>query len=288
MKKSLLAVSGLMMSASLAFAAPQFTGGASFEVSKSNNGTKITKIQTEFFEDAHDTKRLYKVISRLSYQTNMEGQDAQTIVEAYRSKKSLFDTKIWTKKFTGSGFELFSSELVQVTQGGCCGSSDINRLISVDTGAIVEAAFDSTTVTISVPNSKLSLRYMAVAMDSSAPAKKGDKKYIGTVSYFSAGKIKSRARVYATLPDGHGTQISDLKVLPADAQKDQVSDKKLDLFSKDGSGDAATAFSGFAVSGKVYLVEGGEQAFRTPVTADRIDASLIKHTDMLEVDVVQY
>jgi hypothetical protein len=288
MNKSLVAVSSILLGATVAFAATKLislSGGAALDIASEGQGVRVSKTQTEFHEDIHETKRLYKVVSRIVYNTNSEGQDAQTVVESYATKKNLFDTKSWTKKFKGTGFEIFSNELLQVTEGGCCGASDVNRLINAQTGVVTEAALDSSTITISAPNTNLPLRYLAVAMDSSAPAKKGDKRYIGTISYFSAGKIRSRARIYASLPEGYGTQIEELKVLQA-SPKDQLIGKKLDLFSVEATDNAEKAYTGFGVSAKAHVVD-SEEAFRVMITNDRIDASLVKTTGKIEVDVVQ-
>lgn len=287
MKKPLLTVALAVSGATVAFAAQKIfstNGSALFEVSSSDRGQTIKRIETRFIENVTSEGRwLFKAVQRSVYNTALEGSDDETHIEAYSSRKSMYDTKSWTAKFKGSGLQAFNEEFVSVTEGGCCGSPDIVRLINMKTGIITEATLNTSALEIEVPNSSLKRRYLAEANDSKAPQLKGDKKYIGTVSYFDGEKIRGRARIYARLPDGWGTSFSELK--PVLTGRNDVQGRRVTLWNSDRATSPQVAFNDFGISGEISYADRTE-SFKIMISNDKIDALKSTVSSDLDIDFV--
>lgn len=296
MKKLALVTAGLVVGASVAFAATELfraSGAAEYVVeAKNEHGNQITKTETRFFEQSlYEGARLYKVIERSSFNTGLDGYDAKSVIEAFKTTNTMFDTKAWSLNIAGGDFKVLNDHLVQVSVSGCCDSPTLNHIINVEAGQVVVTALDSTATELSVPNSSLESRYIAEIQDSQAPAQKGTKVYIGSFGYFMKSKLKSVARIYANVPQGWGASFYD--VTPVLRAKDEYRENSrygmntITLWNTDKSIDAATAFAGVGMKGKLSYADKNE-TFSVVVSSDRFSASKSKVSADLALDLVNF
>ncbi len=297
MKKLAVLVAGLVVGASAAYAATELfraSGAASYVVEKSEHGEKITQTETRFFEQAlyGEHARFFKVTERAVYYTGLDGYDAKSVIESYTTTKTMFDTKSWTAKVEGGSFKVLNDDLVQVTESGCCGSSDRNMIMNAETGTQIVTALDGSATELEVPNSKIESRYLAVIQDEQAPQQKGTRKYVGSIGYFTKSKVKSVVRVYAEVPEHWGTDLYDYE--PLVRTKDEYRKgfaygelAKITLWSSDKSADVATAFAGLGLQGKVSLPSQTE-TFSAVISSDRFSKSLSKASSAIELEFLNF
>lgn len=234
---------------------------------------KVDKTETLFFEDFYsstDQPLLYKVVTKTSYDTAMEGMNVSSTITAINLSPSNFGQPLWVSEVNGGNFSIFSDELVATVVGGCCGSPDENQLINRQSGKVVAVTHDDSTSIFRVPNTRLPLRYLGKTYEENAPQEKNGKMYVATIIYFSKDGVISRARVYADLPSGWGTDIYDLKIT---GESVSVQGKWVDLWGSDGINDAAKAFSKFAVEGSLSYANQTE-SFKLIIHADTINPLL--------------
>lgn len=279
-KASFYAISTLAFAAVAVAAGSMLTfsdqGTASVKVLKdsSNDMETIEITETRYFNLGYPTDFLAKAVIRTRRLSGAESADDKVTLEVRGNDKARFDKVMWTAQEDGGEVVFPGTGFVGIRQFGCCGASDITRLFNTKTGKKVEA-LASSLFEVEVPNSMLPNRFMGIALDSKAPAEFAGKSYIGTVTYFSNEKIISRARVYANLPAGWGTDITELKLVDkaprAHAQVVTDDGKRATLWGTDGVRDAAKAFSGFALSGTLYYANQVEKVSFV-VNGDQIDA----------------
>jgi hypothetical protein len=285
-KASFSAISTLAFAAVAVAAGSMLTfsdqGTASLKVLKdsSNDMETIEITETRYFNLGYPTDFLAKAVIRTRRLSGAESADDKVTLEVRGNDKARFDKVMWTAQEDGGEVVFPGTGFVGIRQFGCCGASDITRLFNTKTGKKVEA-LASSLFEIEVPNSMLPNRFMGIALDSKAPAEFAGKSYIGTVTYFSNEKIISRARVYANLPAGWATDISELKLVDmaprAHAQVVTDDGKRATLWGTDGVRDAAKAFSGFALSGTLYYASQVEKVSLV-VNGDQIDAMASEST----------
>lgn len=251
-------------------------GSASIKVLKdsSNNMETIEITETRYFELGYPTDYLAKAVIQTRRLSGTDSMEDKISLEVRGNDKARFDKVIWTAQEDGTEVVFPGTGFVGIRQFGCCGAPDVTRLFNAKTGKKVEA-LASPLFEIEVPNSMLPNRFMGIALDSKAPAEFAGKSYIGTVTYFSAEKIISRARVYANLPAGWGTEITELKLVDiaprANVQVVSDNGQRATLWGTDGVRDAAQAFKGFALTGTLYYDKQVETV-RFAVNGDQIDA----------------
>jgi|GEM_PF-4830326 len=279
----------LLVGASIATAAGQFlklTGSAEFTVSKAQYGNQVKSIETRFFEQGYDKDaRVFKVVTRSVRQTGLDGLTEDSVIEAHGTKSSLYDTKLWTAKFKGGGFQIFNDDLVSVTESGCCDSPDLNRMINAQTGNLMFTAMNESTVEFEVPNSKLGKRYLAQIFDEKAPAKHGTRSYIGTIGYFDGAKAISIARIYGEMPAGSATDLYNLK--PILKTKDEFREHTVTVWSADGSTDAKSAFTDLGLFAQFYLGS-SERDVSVFIDQDKLSSSKSKAAPDVDIDVVNF
>ena len=291
MKKAILVAAGILIGTSGAFAVSEIfkaTGSAEYRVEAGGQyGNKITTTETRFFEQAlyGANARLFKVVERSEFHLGLDGYQAKSVIEAYQTKTTMFDSKAWTLKTKGGDFEVFNDYLIQVSEAGCCDSPEIYHIIDASTGKETIAALNESTIELEIPNSKLESRYIAHVQDTKAPRKLGSKTYIGTIGYFTASKVKSIARIYAQIPDYYGTGFFDLK--PLLRAKDEAQKNKFVLWAADGSSDASTAFSGVGLSATISY-ENKKEQFAVVIDNDQLSSSKSKVSSDLAISVVNY
>lgn len=278
----------LVLTLPLLTQAKDFTaqGDSSIHVSKGQyESLKIAKTETLFFEDfysEYDRPRLYKVVTKTNYDTGMEGMNASSTITAFSLTQSDYGKPLWVSKVNGGNFSVFSDEFVATVVGGCCGSPDENQLINREDGKIVAVTHDDSTSILRVPNSRLSLRYLGKTYEENAAPEKNGKMYVATIIYFSKDGIISRARVYADVPEGWGTDVYDLKIT---GESVEVQGKWVDLWGSDGINDAAKAFSKFAVEGSLSYANQTEY-FKLIIHADTINPLLSTESIGLDLEIL--
>lgn len=279
-KASISLLSTLVVAAVAAAATTMVTfsdqGSASLKVTKdSRNDMETIEItETRYFDLGYPTDYLAKAVIQTRRLSGADSMDDKITLEVRGNDKARFDKVIWTAQEDGSEVVFPGTGFVGIRQFGCCGAPTITRLFNAKTGKKVEA-LASQLFEIEVPNSMLPNRFMGVALDSKAPAELAGKSYIGTVTYFSAEKIISRARVYANLPAGWGTEITELKLVDTAprAHVQVVSDngERATLWGTDGVRDPSQAFKGIALAGTLYY-DNQVETIRFVVNGDQIDA----------------
>lgn len=292
MKKAALVAISITVGASGAFAVSEIfrdKGSAEYRVESGGQyGNKITKTETQYFEQSmygEGSARLFKVVERHVWNTGLDGYEMKSVIETFTTKKTMFDTKSWSLKTVGGDFKVLNDYLVQVSEAGCCDSPELNHLINSATGKQTVVALNESTVELEVPNSKLPPRYLAHVEDKGAPEKRGARTYIGSIGYFDNAKVKSVARIYASLPQGWGANFFDLK--PVLRAKDEVQRSKIVLWATDGSADAATAFSGVGLTASISY-ENKNESFSVVIDKDQLSASKSKVSSDLEIEVVNF
>lgn len=265
------------------------SANASFKVFKNADGMEVFEtVETRYYDLGYPTDYLAKATIETRRFPSAEGMQGNVNLEVRGTDKKRFDKVMWTAQEAGSEVVFPGTGFVGIREYGCCAAPDITRLLNVDSGKKVEAIED-TLFEIEVPNSMLKNRFMALAVDSKAPSKLGDKSYIGTVSYFSSEKIISRVRVYADLPSGWGADITDMKLVSLAAGGPQIVSNdgtRATLWSTDGVRDADQAYKLFAITGNVDYANSSE-SLRIQITGDKVDTAASEATPGLALVYVK-
>ncbi len=261
------------------------SSSASFKVYKNADGMEVLEaVETRYFDLGYPTDFLAKATIETRRFTGAEGMQGNVKLEVRGTDKKRFDKVMWTAQEQGAEVVFPGTGFVGIREYGCCGASDITRLLNVNTGKKVEAT-TSTLFEIEVPNSMLPNRFLAVVLDSKAPAYSGTKSYIGTVSYFSNERIISRVRVYADLPVGWGTDLSELKLVSLAAGGPPIVNEegtRATLWSSNGVRVADQAYKLFALTASVYYANSNE-TLHIEVSGDKIDQVASKASPGLEL-----
>lgn len=286
MKKLVATTLSLAIATSTALAAAKvfnLNGTSSLQLVAKGEGHELTKTETRFLENLYgDAPTIFKVVTRSIMNTNVDGLDARTYLEAYPKTNGQYETKAWSLKIKGGDFELFNDHIVQTTEAGCCDSPSINHLISTKTGKEIVTAMNETALEFEVPNSQLPSRYIAQIQETKTPPKRGEREYIASIAYFEASRIKSVARIYAKVPSGVGSDLRELT--PVLNKKDQKRRHTVTLWSADGINDARAAYTGVGVSGDLYLGE-TDGKFKVMLEKDQLSATQSRGSAAVEIVV---
>lgn len=262
---------------------------ASFKVYKNAEGMEVFEsIETRYFDLSYPTDFLAKATIETRRFTGAEGMQGNVKLEVRGTQQKRFDKVMWTVQEQGSEVVFPGTGFIGIREFGCCAAPDITRLFNVNNGKKVEA-IQNTLFEVEVPNSMLPNRFLALVVDSKAPAKLGAKSYIGTVSYFSNERIISRVRVYAALPEGWGTEITEMKLVSMAAGGPQiVNDEgtRATLWTSNGVRVAEQAYKLFAITGTVYYSNSNE-SLRLEIAGDKIDQAASEATPGLELVFVK-
>lgn len=265
------------------------SASASFKAYKNADGMDVYEsIETRYFDLGYPTDFLAKATIETRRLIGAEGMQANVKLEVRGTEQKRFDKVMWTAQEQGSEVVFPGKGFVGIREYGCCAAPDITRLLNVNTGKKVEA-IENTLFEIEVPNSMLPERFLALAVDSKAPRKLGSKSYIGTVSYFSNEKIISRVRVYADLPAGWGTEITEMKLVSMAAGGPQIVNEegtRATLWTSNGVRDADQAYKLFAITGSVYY-DNSNESLRLEIAGDKIDQAASEATPGLELVFVK-
>lgn len=257
----------------------------SFKVYKNADGMEVFESsETRYFDLGYPTDYLAKATIETRRLTGAEGLEGNVKLEVRGTDKKRFDKVMWTAQEEGSEVVFPGTGFVGIREYGCCASPDITRLLNANTGKKVEA-IENTLFEIEVPNSMLANRFLALAVDSKAPRRSGSKSYIGTVSYFSNEKIISRVRVYAELPAGWGTELSDMKLVSLAAGGPPIVNEegtRATLWSSNGVRVADQAYKLFALTASVYYAN-SDETLHIEVSGDKIDQVASKASPGLEL-----
>lgn len=284
-------VSSVVSATAFAAPTPIFTdsGTSSLTIHPAVEGLGETYIKTEtrYLEMGYPTDNVLKAVVTTKRYSGAEGSQGKVALEMRTNDKGRLDKVLWTTSLEGEKVEVLNEDFVAVTTYGCCGASNTIRLLNAKTGNKIEAALEAV-YELEVPNTHHGKRYLALAVDSKAPAQAKGKSYVGTFSYFSADRILSRMRVYADLPRGWATNFSDFKVVGlASGSKLQVfRDTKVTLWDTDGVANAAAAFRGVALDSKLYYST-QEESVRIVINQDTIDAQASKGTAGIHLELVK-
>jgi hypothetical protein len=286
MNKLVATTLSLALGTSTAFAAAKvfnLNGTSALQVVAQGEGHQITKTETRFFENMYgEVPTIFKVVTHSVTNTNVDGLDERTYLEAYPKMNGQYEAKAWSLKIKGGDFEIFNDHFVQTTEAGCCDSPNINHLIHSKTGKEVVTAMNDTALEIEVPNSQLPSRYIAQIQEAKTPAKRGSREYIATIAYFDTAHVKSVARIYAKVPPGVGSDLRELT--PVLNKKDEKRRHTLTLWSSDGIKDAKAAFTGVGVAGDLYLGE-TDGKFQVIIENDQLSGSLSRGSAAIEIVV---
>ncbi len=277
----------LISPASLSAADFTESGDATIIIRKGEHGaSEVYKRETKFVEDFYsgfDQAKLYKVITETNYNLASEGYQEVSTVTAYNVQEGpSYGQVLWAGKFNGGDFALFSDELVKVTVSGCCGAPNENYLINKENGVVAAMTHDDSGYILQVPNTQHALKYIGKTFEEDAPSSKDGKTYIGSVIYFSKNKILNRARIYADLPDGWGTDLTELEIA---GENVEVQGNLVNLWGSDGQKDASIAFSGVSLRGKLYYADQTE-SFEIAIFENRISRSQSKKSRGLSLEIL--
>lgn len=245
-------------------------------------------VETRYFDMGYPGNSLLKAVIATTRLQGAEGMQANTELTMFADDKARLDKVAWTAKVEGSQIKLIDENLVGVVQYGCCAAPDTTRLFNTQTGQKVEAALGSI-YELEVPNSyQLGKRYLSLAIDSKAPSSAQGKTYIGTFSYFTKNKIVSRVRVYADLPRGWGTELTEMKIIGTTAaSKVEIHrETSVTLWNTDGQKDPAKAFSGVALESTLYYDKQVEKV-RIAIEGDTLNAASSTATKGLYLEFVK-
>jgi hypothetical protein len=267
-------------------------GEASLMITPTSSGNKITTVETRYLETEFPLFNIVKAETTSVRISDSEGVAARVnLTMLGNDEHNQFGKVLWTANVEGSETHMTSIDFVGVTQYGCCGSSDITRLLNVKSGVEVEAA-EGDLFQLEVPNSRgLPMRYVSLAIDSRAPRTFKGKVYLGTISYFSGEKIIARARIYSdlNLHPGWGASIDNLKVVDLTGQpiKDNEADSHIiTLWPSNGQTNAGRAYSGFAVSATTSY-DSKDESMKIVFKGDTIDETATTVSSGLAVDIVK-
>lgn len=257
---------------------------SSFKVYRTADGMEVFEtVETRYFDFGYPTDYLGKATIETRRFTGAEGLEGNVKLEVRGTKNKRFDHVVWTAQESGEEVVFPGRGFVGIRAYGCCAAPDTTRLLKIENGKKIEA-IQKTLFEIEVPNSMLPNRFLALALDSKAPAMLGTKSYVGTVSYFSNERIISRARIYADLPSGWGTEITEMKLVSLAAGGPPVVNEdgtRAILWSSNGVRTADQAYKLFAVTGTLYYSNSTE-SFRLQITGDKIDTAASEATPGLE------
>lgn len=257
---------------------------STFTVYRKADGMEVFEtVETRYFDFGYPTDYLGKATIETRRLTGAEGQEGIVKLEVRGTKNKRFDHVVWTAKESGQEVVFPGRGFVGIRAYGCCAEPDTTRLLNIENGKKVEA-IQNALFEIEVPNSMLPNRFLALALDSKAPPMLGTKAYVGTVSYFSNEKIISRARIYADLPAGWGTEITEMKLVSLASGGPPVVNEdgtRAMLWSSNGVRTAEQAYKLFALTGTLYHSNSTE-SFRLQITGDKIDTAASEATPGLE------
>lgn len=260
-------------------------GEASFVLSKTPGmpGDTMTLTETRYLELRYPAPYLLKAkITRTSY-TEGEGEMGSADLELRADGRTRFSDVLWSAQVDASEVKFVGDEFVGAVQFGCCGAQDTTRLFNLKSGQKIEAALGRI-ITLKIPNSPLNARYLSLALDSRAPKQFQGKSYIGTFSYFSNEKIIARARIYADIPPGWGTELLDLQI--ADSSKKPHDENEVSLWNSDGKEDAVKAFTGFSLQATASYASQVEHV-SIAIKGDAIDETASHGSTGLAIQIVQ-
>lgn len=281
----------LTLTCAVAFAAMTFkdsgTSSIKIEPAVGGEGESTTIVETRYLQLSYPSQNLLKAVITTQYFSNAEGLQGKSSLEVRTNGTGRLDKILWTAQEPGSEVKVINEEFIGVVEYGCCAAPDITRLLSVNTGRKVEAAAGDI-YQIEVPNSSLPKRYVSLALDSKAPGSQNGKTYVGTVSYYSNLKILARARVYADLPHGWGTDFYDSKIVgvAANSKIEVQNGTHVTLWDADGVNAATTAFGGFAFE-STLAYENQSEKVRIVISQDTIDTQASSGTKGLYLEFVK-
>lgn len=253
-----------------------------------NMSEALNIVETRYFQMGYPDNSLLKAVISTTSLQGAEGLAATTELTMFADDKGRLDKVAWTAKVDGSNINIIDENLVGVVQYGCCDSPDITRLFNVKTGQKVEAAL-RTIYEFEVPNSyQLGKRYLSLAIDSKAPPQAQGKSYVGTFSYYTKNKIVSRVRIYADIPQGWGTDLSETKIVATSpSSKVEIHrDTRVTLWDTDGQKDPSKAFSGVAIESTLYYDKQTEKV-RIAIDGDTLSAASSTATKGLYLEFVK-